>query len=167
MSGGVMKELEEYRANLINRLLDTARAFRNECLAVQDIYTPLEPGGWNVHQIAAHTRDVDQFVYGLRIRQSALEDNPEFPSFDGEAYMAEHYNAQEPLSELLNGFVQSIEALVEYLRSLPRQAWSRLSRHTTLGRGLTLQSWVEKNLAHISEHLEEVQRSNVKSEFTK
>jgi hypothetical protein len=71
------------------------------------------------------------------------------------------------LSELLNGFVQSVEALIELLRALPPQAWSRVSRHTTLGSGLTLQSWVEKNLAHITEHLEEVKKGQTKSEFTK
>lgn len=162
-----MKELEEYRRNLMDRLGETARAFRDECLAVRDPYTPLEPGGWNVHQTAVHTRDVDKFVYGLRVRQTALEANPEFSTFDGEVYMAEHYHAQEPLSELLNGFVQSVEALIELLRALPPQAWSRVSRHTTLGSGLTLQSWVEKNLAHITEHLEEVKKGQTKSEFTK
>lgn len=162
-----MKELTEYRVNLMKRLEETARAFRDECLAVRNPHAPLEPGGWNVHQIAVHTRDVDKLVYGLRVRQTALEDNPEFSSFDGEAYMAEHYNAKESLSELLNGFVQSVETLVELLRTMPKEAWSRVSRHPTLGRGLTLQSWVEKNLAHISEHLEEVKRSRVKSEFTK
>jgi hypothetical protein len=134
---------------------------------VRHPHAPLEPGGWSVHQIAAHTRDVDTLVYGLRVRQTALEDNPEFPSFDGEAYMAEHYNAKESLSELLNGFVQSVEALVELLRAMPKEAWSRVSRHSTLGQGLTLQSWVEKNLAHIQEHLDEVKRSKEKSELTK
>ena len=153
-----MKELEEYRTNLIERLEDTARAFQDECLAVQDIYAPLEPGGWNVHQIAVHTRDEDKLVYGLRVRLTALEENPEFPNFSGETHMAEHYNAQEPLREVLTGFVQSVQALAEYLRGLPPEAWSRASRHTTLGSGLTLQSWVEKNLAHITEHLQEVRK---------
>jgi len=35
-----------------------------------------------------------------------------------------------------------------------------VSRHTTLGSGLTLQSWVEKDLAHIEEHLETVRKQN-------
>jgi hypothetical protein len=154
-----MKELEEYRTKLIERLEYTARAFREECLAVQDIYAPLEPGSWNVHQIAVHTRDEDKFVYSLRVHRTAREENPEFPNFDGETYMAEHYNTQEPLNELLNGFVQSVESLAQYLRGLPPKAWSRLSRHTALGSGLTLQSWVEKDLAHITEHLEEVKEA--------
>lgn len=151
-----MKELREYRANLIVRLEKAARAFRAACLAVKDPYLPLDDNGWNVHQLAVHTRDVDQLVYGLRVRQTALEENPEFPSFDGDAYMAEHYQADEPLSAVVDGLMASIQALVELLRALPDEAWSRVSRHTMLGSGLTLQSWVEKSLAHIEEHLETV-----------
>ncbi|HSL30217.1 MAG TPA: DinB family protein [Anaerolineales bacterium] len=151
-----MKELREYRVNLITRLEDAARAFRAACLAVTDPYLPLDENGWNVHQLAVHTRDVDRLVYGLRVRRTALEENPEFPSFDGDAHMAEHYREDEPLSEVLDGLVASMEALVELLRALPDEAWSRVSRHTMLGGGLTLQSWVEKSLAHIEEHLEAV-----------
>ncbi|HLO13551.1 MAG TPA: DinB family protein [Anaerolineales bacterium] len=157
-----MKELIEYRVNLMKRLEDVAKAFRAECLSVKDPYTPLEGESWNVHQIAVHTRDVDKLVYGLRVHRTALEDNPEFSSFDGEAYMAEHYDPKESLSALLNDFVSSIEALVELLRGLPAEGWSRLSRHTTLGSGLTLQTWVEKSLAHIQEHLETVKKANNK-----
>lgn len=151
-----MKELREYRVNLITRLEKAARAFRDACLAVNDPYLPLDENGWNVHQLAVHTRDVDRLVYGLRVRRTALEDNPEFPSFDGDAYMAENYEASEPLSDILDGLVRSVESLVELLRALPDEAWSRVSRHTMLGGGLTLQSWVEKSLAHMEEHLETV-----------
>jgi hypothetical protein len=155
-----MKELLEYRVNLMKKLEDAAKSFRDACLAVSDPYVPLEDAGWNVHQFAVHTRDVDKLVYGLRARRTVMEDNPEFTNFDGEAYMAEHYNAAESLSELLDGFVRNVEALIELLRALPAEAWSRVSRHTTLGRGLTLQTWVEKNLAHIEEHLETVKKQS-------
>lgn len=153
-----MKELREYRVNLMKRLEEAAHAFRQACLQVQDPYAPLDAQGWNVHQIAVHTRDVDELVYGLRVRRTAVEDDPEFPNFDGEAYMAANYDSREPLSEVLDGLVRGVEALVELLRALPEEAWSRLSRHTTLGSGRTLQSWVEKDLAHIEEHLETVQK---------
>lgn len=157
-----MKELLEYRKKLMKRLLEAAKEFRAACLAVKDPYTPLGADGWNVHQIAVHTRDVDKLVYGLRARRTALEDNPEFPNFDGNAYLAENYDASESLNDLLKGFVESIEALVKFLRALPDEAWSRLSRHTTLGSGLTLQTWVEKDLAHIEEHLQTVKMQTKK-----
>jgi hypothetical protein len=154
-----MKELAEYRMKLMERLAEAARAFRTECLRLQDPYAPLEEEGWNTHQVAAHTRDVDKLVYGLRARRTALEDNPEFPNFDGNAYMAENYDPAESLSGLLDGFVESVEGLIELLRALPVEAWSRESRHATLGSGFTLQAWVERNLAHIQEHLESVKQA--------
>ena len=93
-----MKELIEYRTKLIARLVEAAREFRLACLAVQDVTIPLDAGGWTVHQIAAHTRDVDKLVYGARARRTAAEHNPEFQNFDGEAYMARHYASSEPLA---------------------------------------------------------------------
>lgn len=151
-----MRELIEYRTNLIERLVSAAHEFRAECLSVRDAYLPLEPGGWNIHQVAAHTRDVDKLVYGRRVRRTAAEDNPDFPNFDGEAYMAQHYSGTEPLAEILDELVAQVESLAEMLRELPAKAWARLSSHVMLGRGLTLQSWVEKDLAHIEEHLKTI-----------
>jgi hypothetical protein len=157
-----MKELAEYRMKLIKRLEDAANAFRDACLQVNDPYAPLHTDGWNVHQIAVHTRDVDKLVYGLRARRTAVEENPEFPNFDGEAYMSANYNSSERLDEVLGSFVENVRALVEWLRALPMASWSRVSRHTTLGGDLTVQIWVEKDLAHIEEHLK-----TVKEQITK
>lgn len=155
-----MKELKEYRANLIERLISTARNFREACLAVTDPFEPLGEDGWNVHQIAVHTRDVNELVYGVRARRTAEEENPEFQNFDGDAYMAEHYNSGEPLEEMLDGLVANVEALAGMLRELPVDAWSRTSRHTTYGGGFTLQTWVERDLAHIQEHLNAVKQED-------
>ena len=153
-----MKELNEYRAQLIDKFIATARDFQAACMAVKDPFAPVEAGGWNVHQIAAHTRDVDKLVYGLRARRTATEDNPIFQNFDSETYTREHYSTNEALSEMLAGFVQNVEGLAETLRALPAQTWSRVSRHEKLGNGFTLQTWVERDLAHIEEHLETVKQ---------
>lgn len=153
-----MKELKDYRKRLLEKLVNTAREFRTASLAVKDPYLPLEEGGWNVHQVAAHTRDVDKLVYSLRARRTIEENNPEFQNFDGDAYMAQHYDAGESLSDMLNGFVENVESLTEMLRTLPDEAWSLESRHETLGRGFTLQTWVERGLAHIEEHVETVSK---------
>ena len=153
-----MKELKGYRTRLISRLVEAANRFREACLAVKDPHAPLEDGGWNVHQVAVHTRDVDQLVYGQRARRTAVENNPEFPNFDGDAYMAEHYDKNESLNTLLNGFVESVESLAGMLRQLPVEAWSRESRHSTMGSGFTLQTLVERGLSHIEEHIETVKK---------
>lgn len=153
-----MKELTEYRARLIEKLGTSAHEFRAACLAVKDPFAPLEVGGWNVHQVAAHTRDVDQLVYGLRAKRTIEEENPVFQSFDGDAYVREHYSQDEALQEMLDGFVGSVETLAALLKAQPIEAWSRESSHEKLGGGLTLQVWVERGLAHIEEHLETVRQ---------
>jgi Mycothiol maleylpyruvate isomerase N-terminal domain len=154
-----MKELKEYRASLLAQLEESAKAFRTECLAVKDLYAPLEENGWNAHQLAVHTRDADQRVYGMRVRRTAAEADPEFSNFDGEAFMAQNYDATEPLQEILDSLVENVINLVAMLRALPDAAWSRTSRHTKLGRGITLQIWVEKDLSHIREHLASLRKA--------
>lgn len=154
-----MKELFEYRKGLIERFVNIAEEFSAACLKVQDIYEPLADSQWNVHRVAAHVRDVDKLVYGLRARRTAAEQDPEFESFDGESYMAEHYSASEPLYEIVDELRANVEHLSNWLRDLPPEAWSRTSRHATLGHGFTLQAWVERGLAHIEEHLDAVNRN--------
>ncbi|MDP1779490.1 MAG: hypothetical protein Q8K73_04375, partial [Anaerolineales bacterium] len=97
--------------------------------------------------------DVDKMIYGARIRQTLNEEHPEFKNFDADAWMADHYNKDEPLENILSDFSANMDDLYTILQSMPREAWSRESRHETMGGGLTLQLWVERSLAHIEEHL--------------
>lgn len=152
-----MKELMEYRKQLVARLVVVSKEFQDACLAVDDPHAKSRDG-WSAHQLAAHTRDVHKLVYGLRAQRTAQEENPEFKNFDGDAYMAEHYSADEPLSDILDGLVNNVKSLSEMLTALPVEAWSRVSRHTTFGNGFTLQTWVERDLAHIEEHLETLRK---------
>lgn len=151
-----MKELNEYRKHLLDKLISTTRKFRDACLAVEDPFEPLVENGWNIHQIATHTRDVHVLVYRFRAQRTAEEDDPEFQNFDGDKYMAERYDKSKPLKSILDGFVSSVESFRMILERMPVGAWSRTSRHVTLGSGFTLQTWVERDLAHIEEHLKMV-----------
>ncbi len=153
-----MKELEEYHQKLLKRLRDAAVEFRGICLAVKDPFKPVE-GGWNVHQLAVHTRDVDQLVYGARARRTLQEDHPTFANFDGDAYMAEHYDPREPLAAVLDGLVSSIESLLAILQAMPPDGWSRESSHEIQGGGLTVQTWVERDLHHVEEHMATVEKA--------
>jgi len=154
-----MKELLEYRKQLMDNLEASAKEFRDVCLTVKNPYSPIEESGWNVHQLAAHTRDVDKLVYGMRARRTLEENNPQFENFDGDAYMTEHYDAGENLRSMFDDFVLSVSSLVKILRDLPGEAWTRESRHLIQGGSLTLQTWVERDLGHIKEHLESVKKA--------
>jgi hypothetical protein len=72
--------------------------------------------------------------------------------------MVEHYDVNEPLNRILDEFVASVESFLITLERLPVEAWSRTSRHATFGNGFTLQTWIERDLAHIEEHLKAVKK---------
>lgn len=154
-----MKELKEYRTHLMERLVSVTGDFCEACLAIKDPFAPLGENEWNTHQIATHTRDVHTLVYRFRVERTAREDNPEFKNFDGDAYMAENYDESESLKEILDTLMSSVQSLVLILNRLPVDAWSRESRHATFGGGFTLQTWVERDLAHIEAHLANVKKS--------
>ena len=145
---------------MIEEFVVAADAFRMACLAVSDPFKAVDEGGWNTHQLAAHTRDVDKVVYGMRIHRTVEDDNPEFQNFDADEWIAANYNADEPLASILDELSVSIKETASMLRQLPPEAWSRESSHVTYGGGFTLQTWVERALAHIQEHLETVQKAD-------
>ncbi len=156
-----MKELTEYRIKMIERLRAAALEFRLACVAINDPNKKME-GEWTLHQIASHTRDVDKFIYGVRIRRTIAEDNPEFLSFDADEWMSKNYNKDESLTEILAEFTASMEEVCGILSEQTQEAWSRESRHKTIGEGLALQLWVERSLAHIEEHLLTLKKSENK-----
>lgn len=152
-----MKELGEYREKLLDRFAEAAREFRAACGSFSDPSIKTE-GEWTVHQLAAHVRDVDSVIYGGRIRRTLDEEDPEFKRFDADGWMAEHYDHEESLGKILNEFAAHVDETLELLKTMPVEGWSRLSRHETLGGGLTLQLWVERSLAHIEEHLQTLKK---------
>ena len=155
-----MKQLLEYRSKLIDRLESVTDEFHKACLTFGDPFKAIGEGGWNVHQLAVHTRDVDKLVYGLRARRTATEDTPEFKDFDGEAWIAAHYNPDESLESILDELSASVKETASMLRALPPDTWNRESSHEIYGGGFTLQTWVERGLAHIQEHLDTVMKAN-------
>ena len=156
-----MNQLLEYRTKLIDRLESVAEEFRAGCLQVNEPFTAVEEGGWNTHQLASHTRDVDKVAYGMRIRRTAEENNPEFQNFDADEWIAANYDSDEPLAFILDELSASVKETASMLRQLPPEAWTRESSHVVYGGGFTLQIWVERGLAHIQEHLDTVKKATV------
>jgi hypothetical protein len=152
------KELLSYRSQLIKRLGSTAKEFSEACLAVSDPYAPAEADGWSGHQLAAHARDVQIHVYGARVRRTVNEERPAFSNFDGDAWNAEHYHANEPIVKICVEFLADVREITSWLEDLPLSAWSRPSRHEVYGE-FTMQTWVERMLAHIEEHLASIRKA--------
>lgn len=151
-----MEQLYDYRARLLERYRAAAREFQRAVISAVKSSPHQKEGEWSIHQLAAHTRDVEKMVYGVRIRRTLGEENPLFENFDGDAWMAQHYRTDEPVESILKELMESVEEAAAQLAGIPPAAWARPSRHATYGNDFTLQTWVERGLAHIEEHLKSV-----------
>lgn len=150
-----MEELFEYRDRMLTRLAESGKMLETALGQIKDVTTPLEPGGWNAHQVITHMRDVNQQVYIPRLHRIIDEENPLFENFDGEAWMAQHYQAQEAVPDITTQFGSQCLACATWLRGLPAEAWNRPGKHPTIGVH-SLQWWVERLLAHVTDHLKQL-----------
>lgn len=146
------KELLDYRTRLLNRFESATSEFCAACRAAKDPFAPVESGEWNVHQLAAHVWDVDKQVYGLRIRRILEEQRPSFDNYDADAWFLSNYDLSVPLEVMLTELENRIAEIVPVLRSLAPEDWNRLGHHQVQG-DFTLQTWVERGVGHLEEHL--------------
>lgn len=147
-----MDELLEYRQRMVKKIAEAPEKLEAAIVQIKDHTQPLESDGWNLHQVIAHMRDVNKHVYLPRLHRIMVEDNPMFENFDGDAWMAENYQPQEPILEVIAEFKEQCLSSANWLKDLPHVAWNRPGRHPSFGKH-SLQWWVERTLAHINEHL--------------
>lgn len=150
------KELYDYRARLLAKMISASQEFCTLCREAQTGFDPLNLDGWNLHQIAAHVRDVNEMVYGARLRCSVGEEHSVFQNFESDAWLHGQYAPDESLEKILGEFSANVLELVGWLETLPPEAWSRLSRHEVYGE-FAMQSWAEHSLAHLVQHLKSIQ----------
>src|SRR4051812_48246668 len=92
----------DYRARLLEKLLESTDMFCAACRAVKNPHKPFDEHGWSIHRLAHHVRDVDVQSYGMRARRTLTEQYPSFPKFDADTWASEHYDAHEALENILS-----------------------------------------------------------------
>jgi hypothetical protein len=92
------------------------------------------PGEWSAHAVLAHLRDVEEQVYGLRVRRILTEEHPALADFDEGAWHAEHYNPKEPIKRLLAKYRAARQKELALLRAAPESAWTRWGTHPAYGK---------------------------------
>jgi len=145
--------LDDYRRRLLDRYRGQVEAYAEHLAGVDDgaARAPIQPGEWSAHQVLFHAVSVDENAYGPRLRRILREDRPTLEDYDGDGWMAGHYDPGEPTGVLLERWRSVRQGYAAELAKAPPEAWGRTGRQSYWGER-TLQWWVERAVAHGDEH---------------
>lgn len=152
-----MEELVDYRARLMERLLEQLNELRTaiDAIPASEWHTRRTPDGSTIHQHAAHVRDLEVQAFAPRFQRVVTEDNPALEPYTSHHFSDASYQPDEPMVKILAEFAAAREAAVSQMRALRAEDWSRAGFHPPSGQR-TAQWWAERMYGHVREHLEEV-----------
>ncbi len=142
-----MEEITQYRQDLLSK-------FAGAVDELSGIVTKIPADAWHVatalnthppHYILARLVELDTSLFTDQVHRIYDENRPTLPVWDGDNWMAEHYDPEKPVQELLEKFSHARKQEVEWLHGLSPDGWSLTARHPWWG-VRTLQWWVEKQL---------------------
>lgn len=107
-------------------------------------------GEWGAVEHLAHLRDFDETTVE-RVKQIITGTQPELEAFDTDLRAIElDYHAQDP-AEVLQGFRDIRQQLLEFLADLPDESWALTAQHPTVGT-LTLEALIQNLDEHDHGH---------------
>ncbi|MFZ2096788.1 MAG: DinB family protein [Anaerolineales bacterium] len=107
------------------------------------------------HYTLAHLRELEARWFSVQLPRIKNETAPVLPAFEGQAWMANHYQPGESSEEILEDFSNLRLQELSWLRTLSPAGWSCMARHPWWGVH-TLQWWVELQLDLSRQHLTEL-----------
>ena len=111
------------------------------------------PGKWSGRFILAHLADCE-IAFGFRWRQVAFSPSVVMQPFDQDAW-AKNY-AKLEAKWALGAFITARLWNIEFLKSLPKEAFANSSLHPERGE-LTLQNLIEITAGHDVNHMEQLE----------
>jgi hypothetical protein len=146
---------------MLRRTNDDLQRYVNEIPAAQLHWHV--PGEWSAHETLAHLRDVEREVFLPRMQRVASEDHPTLKNFDEQAWHKEHYDPQEPVTDLLADFSAARRQEIMLLDSQPD--WSRWGLHEKRQKRYTLDFMAHYAFRHTWEHLNQIASTQVDYEL--
>lgn len=148
-----MKELNQYRDNMLNRF--------------ENIIGVLREAGLKISEVQWHVKLGDDFTpHQYLARLAALQINENLPVikhflngekgrmaiFDEQAWLKNDYRVLENWFEIFESFAGTYRQVINKLGELEKEKWAETARHPMYGER-TLQWWVERSLASMEETL--------------
>jgi hypothetical protein len=149
-----MEELLSYRENLLSALESVVRGLSKAVANMPGANQKqaILSGSNTPHYILFRLRELEIHFFAQQLPRFLAEECPILPIFDDQAWMADHYHPDEPITAIMEEVVKLRHDELDWLHKLPASGWSRLARHPWWGIH-TLQWWVELQLDYSFQHL--------------
>jgi len=109
-------------------------------------------GEWSLTEVMAHLLDLERTVFLPRLKRMAVEDVPEFETFDADAWSRERDHRARDFAAELAAFRHARETTLAFLQGLPADAAGRRGLSGHFG-PVTLAQYATHAVDHDLEHL--------------
>ena len=145
------------RTALIDRLETSSKEYLWYLSQLSDaeLHSAPAPNEWTIHQVAAHMRDTEEYVFLARTQRILKEPHPAVQNFDQEAWNRAHYSPDEPLKKIIAEFRAARRKLIRLLRQSSDEDWTNWAMHSAYGK-ISLDWLVMHDYHHTMEHLAQI-----------
>ena len=148
--------------DLLRRGEEDLRRYMNEIPA--DRLHWHEPGEWSAHETLAHIAEIERHVFIVRMQRVVDDDRPILKWFDELAWHREHYDAAQPVADLLADFAGTRQQEIHLLETQPD--WGRWGIHERSQKRYSLDFLSQYALHHTWEHLNQIANTQIAYELT-
>ena len=147
----VMVPFEDDLRQMPERVVEAARRLPGSVVADRPL-----TGGFAMIEHVWHLADLETDAYEVRIRRILAEDEPELPTFDGDAVAAKRKYRALRLRDGIRKFTEARERNLAALRALEGEAWDRAGVQESVGK-VTLRDIPRLMHEHDLSHREEIE----------
>ena len=141
------------RTAWVNRLEQSGKDYLGYLsqLTEEQIHDVPAPGEWSIHQVIAHVRDTERYVFLERVQRILTETHPAVENFDQDAWNKDHYDPNEPLKRIVADFRSLRRKLISLLRKSKDKDWENWAMHSEYHK-ITIDWLVMHDYHHTLEH---------------
>jgi hypothetical protein len=113
------------------------------------------PDQWTPREVVHHLAD-SEMTSAIRLRRLLVEDHPEIPNYDEEAFAKRLFYTDRPIAAALDALNAARRTTLEILERMTDQDWQRSGTHSESG-PYSARTWLEIYAAHAHDHAAQVQ----------
>jgi DinB superfamily len=123
-------------------------------ITTEELDAKPELPGWTAREVVHHLAD-SEMTSAIRLRRLLVEDSPEIPAYDEEAFARRLHYADRPLEAALDALSAARRSTLEILERMTEDDWQRQGTHSESGR-YSVQDWLEIYAAHAHDHAAQI-----------